>query len=112
MNLYAEYIKEREGIDLLEKDYGFCTYSIVSDINSIYLIDTYVKKDKRREGFASKFFDEVIEIGKDSGCCKIIGGFCLSTNGWQKGKNVLKANGFKYLSKDKNTNMIFVFKEI
>lgn len=112
MELYAEYIKEREGIDLVKKDYGFCTYSIVEEINSVYLVDAYIRKERRREGLASSFFNQIIELGKDSGCDRIIGSFCLSTNGWKKGKQVLKSNGFKYLSKDKKTNMIFVFKEI
>jgi len=110
MQLYKDYIKEREEMDILEKEYGFCTYKIINDY--IYLADIYIKKDQRRKNLASLFINEVEEIGKLNKCNFILGGFCLDTNNWSTGKALLKNNGFIYFKKQKRTNMIYTVKEL
>ena len=111
MELYAEYIKEREGIEIIVKDYGFCTYKIMTD-DIIYLADIYIKKDKRRNKLTTPLVDEVAQIGRDSGCRLMMGSFCIDTNNWKAGKSLVKSLGFKYYEKQKKTNMIYVIKEI
>lgn len=110
MLLYAEYIKEREGMNLIEKQYGFCTYKIINEY--IYLADIYIKKDERRKGLTKVLVNEVEEIGKNNDCTFILGSFCLDTNNWKSGKALVKALGFKYFKKQRKTNMIYVSKEI
>jgi len=110
MKLYAEYIKEREGLSLIEKDYGFCTYVVVNDY--IYIVDIYIKKDKRNKRLAEDLTNEVIELGRELDCKYVMGSFCLDTKNWKVGKAFVKSQGFKYLNKDKKNNMIFVSKEI
>ena len=110
MELYAEYLKEREGISIIVKDFGFCSYKIIDDY--IYLVDIYIKKEKRRTGLAKDFIEEVSDIGKENNCNSILGGFCLDTINWKGGKTLLKHCGFKYFEKQQKTNMIFVIKEL
>jgi len=110
MLLYAEYIKEREGMELIEKEYGFCTYKVINEY--IYLADIYIKKDQRMKGLAKALTDEVEEIGKNNKCNFILGSFCLDTNNWKSGKALVKSLGFKYFEKQRKTNMIYVSKEL
>jgi len=110
MELYAEYIKEREGMDLIEKEYGFCTYKVINEY--IYLADIYIKKEMRKNNLARVLTNEVEAIGIDNNCKFILGSFCLDTNNWRSGKALVKSLGFKYYEKQKKTNMIYVIKEI
>jgi len=110
MELYAAYIKEREGMDLIEKDYGFCTYKIINDY--IYLADMFITKENRKNDLTRVLLEEVTSVGKNNDCKFVLGSFCLDTNNWQSGKALVKALGFKFFEKQKKTNMIYVIKEI
>ena len=63
--MYPAYLKEREGVDVLEKPYGFATYKFRE--NDCYIVDIYVTPEKRRLGLASQLADEISEIARASG---------------------------------------------
>lgn len=73
-SLYAQYIKAREGIDIVEWADGFATYKIQED--SIYLRDLFVESRSRSRGIAARLADHVCAIGKKAGCKKLIGSVC------------------------------------
>jgi len=110
MNLYAEYIKERENKDLIEKDYGFCTYEILGQY--VYLADVYVSKDERQKGLCKDLVEEVVRIGKENGCKHILTSFCLKATNWEISKKVIKQCGFKFHRKDKVNKIIYTIMEI
>ncbi len=110
MNLYAEYLKERENKELLEKEFGFCVYEILGQY--MYLSDVYVTKDNRKKGLCKKLVDEVVSIGKEKNCKYILTSFCLKANNWEISRKVIRQCGFKFYRKDKNNKMIYTIMEI
>jgi GNAT superfamily N-acetyltransferase len=69
MNLYFEYIKEREGTEGIQFNDGFITYRIVDD--ECYIADMFVKKESRQSGIASKMISKIEEIAKEKNCKSI-----------------------------------------
>ncbi len=92
MSLYGEYIKERQGDDILEVDEGFATYRFV-DAETVYLVDIYVKPDARKYGHAAKLADTIASIAKQRGCKYMIGTVALGLKGSTDSLKVLLAYG-------------------
>jgi GNAT superfamily N-acetyltransferase len=66
MSLWSEYIREREGHEVIEEGWGFIEYSVAAPVCMIHSI--YIREDRRNEGLASQLADRVAEIGRDQGC--------------------------------------------
>lgn len=95
-NLYAEYIKERENRETIEKPWGFITYSIdgeLCDIDSVYVVPEY-----RRSKAASTLADEVVEIAKAKGCKTLVGYVDPEANNAHASIQVQFGYGFKFHS--------------
>lgn len=71
MSLFAEYLKEREGKEVLETEVGFAIYSFNG--TECYLSDIFVRAGLRRSGAATELADEVSERARIAGC-KILSG--------------------------------------
>ncbi len=78
-SMYAEYVKERTGDDVIETEKGFATYRFMEP-KTVYLIDIYVKPEFRIKGVASDIADMVMELAKIQGCTKMIGSVVPSAN--------------------------------
>lgn len=103
-SLYAMYVYEREGKQIIESDRGFLTYSFFED--KCYLENLFVHPDFRKTHEASKMADKVAEIAKTKGCKKLIGSVTPSTRGSDDSIKVLQAYGFKLES---STNNFIIF---
>jgi predicted GNAT family acetyltransferase len=57
MKLWAKYIKEREGKEIIEHDYGFAVYKI-NEEKTCYIEHIYVDDDFRGKGLASVLCEE------------------------------------------------------
>lgn len=108
MSLYADYIKEREGIDTLEVDGGFATYNIEGD--SCYIINIYTIPEMRKTGLASQMADQIAGKAKLAGCRYLLGSVDPRTNGATESMKVLLAYGFKL--QGLNGPLIFFSKEL
>lgn len=65
-SLYSEHIKEREGFEIVETDFGFASYKYYDQ--ECYIRDVYIKPEFRRSRQASKLLDTIQTIAKSSGC--------------------------------------------
>lgn len=108
MSLYSEYLKEREGKEILECPSGFATYRILG--NECYLVDIYVKPEFRKEHVARAMADQVAELAKGAGCKWLTGSVSPNANGAHTSLLVLIAYGMKLLRSDKD--IIFLGKEL
>lgn len=95
MELYAQYIKEREGRDVIVKRWGFISYLIdaansVCDIDSIFIVAEF-----RRDKAGSTLADEVVEIAKARGCTILQGYNDPETEGSTISMKAMLAYGFK-----------------
>ncbi len=93
-NLYKNYLKEREGLEVLENELGFCTYKYRED-NSCYIQDIYVVPNRRKSGIASQLADTVAKEAKAKGYNILIGSVDFKANLAKQNDQVLKAYGMK-----------------
>lgn len=93
LSLYGQYIKEREGKSILEKDYGFATYVINGQ--ECYIEDIYVVPEMRKKHVASELANEVVEIAKAKGCTVLTGTVSPTAKGATESLKVLLAYGFQ-----------------
>lgn len=108
MSLYAEYVKDRLGKEIIESDKGFVVYSFEKD--SVYISDVHISKEYRRSGEASKFGDIITDIAKSKGYKTLLGSVQPSTKNSTESIQMLLAYGFKL---DSSTNdFIILRKEI
>ena len=70
MSHYAEYIKEREGYEIIENDDGFASFCQIN--NSVYLRDVYVMPEKRMFGVGKSFVSVAEQWGREKGLDYII----------------------------------------
>ncbi len=108
MSLYAQYIKEREGKEIVEDNQGFATYTFVHD--GVYIQDLFVHPDFRQKGAASRYADQIAEIAKSKGYSKMYGSVCLSAKSCDDSLKVLQAYGFKLAHYD--GGLLFMVKEL
>lgn len=108
MSLYAEYLKEREGFDILEMPEGYATYKITG--NECYLRDLYVRSTVRNKGTATSMADTICSIAKEFGCKWLIGSVSpAASHSTESVKHLLNYN-MKLLKSEKD--MIYFIKEL
>lgn len=107
IDLYEEYIYERESARLLHNEYGFIKYKIDKDICLVG--DMYIK-DNYRNLYTKKLIDELAVIAKESGCTLFEAHVHLDTANPQLSLKACLAYGF--IPTNANQNTIYLYKEI
>ena len=105
---YAQYVFEREGKYVLEKDYGFASYKIKDD--ALLIQDMYVVPESRNQKKSFELADELSEIAKNKGCKYLLAGVSPQAVGATHSMLVQIRYGFKLLGCE--PNMIWFKKEI
>lgn len=104
--LYAKYIKEREGAEVIENENGFVTYKIVK--NECFLINIF--SEKRQNGCARDLIDLLTQEAIDHKCD------CITANVYLSDPNVTITTifalklGFKIVTA--NNNVLLIVKEV
>lgn len=70
MSLFAEYIKEREGLDTIENENGFISFAIRSDL--CFVRDLFIKKTARQLGYARMLYGQLLRLARDAKCSKLV----------------------------------------
>ena len=105
MQLYAEYIKEREDADIVYDDHGFMSYKTEDSV--VLILDAYTKKECRGKGKTKEFLNRIIE---KTNCNKVICTTDINANGQQMSENVILALGFE--KKNKLDSKIYYLMEM
>lgn len=100
-SLYAQYMKEREDIDIIEKDNGYCTYKELGE-DGLWIIDIFVEKDYRRTRLCYKMADEVAVIAKEKGLKYLYGSVDPKTNGATASMRMILNYGYEVYMLDEN----------
>lgn len=108
MSLFADYIQERLGKEVIEDEDAFVTYFFQEDY--VYVEDVYTRPESRRQGKIYKMVDKVAAIAKEKGYSKMLGSVVPSANNSTASLHVLLNYGFKLYSSDRN--IIYFTKEI
>lgn len=101
--MYAKYIKEREGKEIIEDEYGYATFAMFPD--HCYVEDVFVLPEFRKSGYASGYIDKVCEIMKTRNIRKIFVSVDPRANGSTESMKIILAYGFKLHASE--TNMIY-----
>ncbi len=78
-SLYAKYIKEREGAEIIELDEGFLSFQTSGE--ECFLKDLFILPEFRKEHVGARLVDELEKIGKERGCKIITGVICPAAQG-------------------------------
>lgn len=93
MDMFAEYIKERENKSVYQTEHGFAVYQISG--TECYIQDIFIKEQSRNKDNAREIADAVCEIAKSNGCKTLTGTVAPSLNGSTKSLGMLLHYGFK-----------------
>ena len=104
MKLYADYIKEREGLELVNDDHCFLTYK--RDEEDIIVFDIYSDKEVRGTGHMLEFCKSFYDCMKKEGVKNAYGMTDISTNGWKNSERLLLKYGFKFIGIDPNNENV------
>jgi hypothetical protein len=107
LNLYAQYIKEREDREIIVLEHGFATYKKLNP-ETYYLVDMFVEKVYRRTNIAWDLNNIICDIAKKDGALNIITSICTDAAGVTESMAVILAGGFKYSST--SGNMLYFIK--
>ncbi len=108
MSLFAEYVAERLGDEIIENDKSFVTYRYLNDNKSVYIVDIYVKPEYRKSKIASHLADEVVRIAKGKGATELIGTVSPAANNATDSLKVLLGYGMHL---DSANEQVIVFKK-
>lgn len=90
MKMYIDYMKEREGADVIATDKGFVAYKI--DFPYCLIMDVFIKKEFRRTKHCYFLADQVFDICKQAGLEAV---YC-QTDDRAKGSDISKMAIEKY----------------
>lgn len=92
-SLYGEYIKAREGFEIIEFPFGFASYKV----NGIecYIRDVYIVPEMRKQGAASILCDTIKTKAKELNCKCLITSVCPSANDSTESLKAVLGYGFK-----------------
>lgn len=107
-SLYGEYIKERDGHEILELQDGFITYEISNEV--CYIVEIYIRPHLRRAKIGSTLADTVVGIAKKRGCTILYGSVSLETKDPTSSTKALLGYGFKI--HNYSQNLLWFTKEI
>lgn len=105
MELYAQYIKEREDFDMIYDENFFITYKKYED-ETVFVADMFSSKEVRGLGLMVEFCNKFTSSLKEEGYKVVYGQTDESTNGWEYSDKLLRKYGFKYMGKDPDNNKL------
>lgn len=79
MELYREYIKERENSNLLVNENGWLSYKVNGQ--ECFIVDMFIKKESRGTGLLDKMISDLKDIALLSQCEIIVANIHLNDKG-------------------------------
>lgn len=98
MKMYRDYLKERLGDELVEREEGFASYRYIDNGSSVYIVDLYVRPDFRKTKIASQMADEIVRIAKEKGCKTLVGTVSSSAKNATDSIKVLLGYGMSFFA--------------
>lgn len=101
MQLYRKYIKEREGLELITRPYGFLSYAIRQEPQlHLFIADYFVEPESRRNGLAYKMADEAFKIAKNENVPIALCQCDRKAIGYEIARKSIENYGFKLVNDD------------
>jgi GNAT superfamily N-acetyltransferase len=107
MELWAEYIEERENAHVIYNDHGFITYKNESD-TEVLICDFYVKPRYRKSGVADDLYKQMLSLEKP----KIV--YATSdrdSKNWEAAHGFITHYGFKEVEELTDGSLVYYRRE-
>lgn len=112
--MYENYLREREGKDILKHDHGFTIYGHNcvpgADFPHVYISDNWVEPSFRKSGIAREMADQICKDAKNRGFGILLGSVDVNAKSSHESLLVLIAYGMRLYTISGNT--IFMSKEL
>lgn len=105
MSLYADFIKETFGKDIIEDDDGFATFLIVK--KECYVENVYVRPEARKSTHSFHYVDQIVEKAKAQGCRYLLTTVNKRISTPERSKHVILKYGFMPYSEDDDCEVFF-----
>lgn len=92
-SLYAQYVKERENLEMIENEHGFLTYRLEND--RLFISDIFVTKDKRKSNIAAEMIDRMYQHALEMGIKEAYAHADLNTLNWKDSVDFMEKCGGK-----------------
>ncbi len=102
MNMYEQYIKERENLEVIKTEKGFIVYRI--DFPSCMINDCFVVKGARNERHGTFLTNQVFEICKQAGVKTVYCNTDERANGYDLSVHSIESFGFEHCLRSGNIN--------
>ena len=109
-NYFPAYLKEYQGQEYLETDFGFVTYKIIPETQTIFAPTVFVDKAYRKGGYGRDLMDEVSDIGRDADCRVLLGMVQMDYKGKETSLMAALSYGMKIVSS--SATEIYLSKEL
>jgi GNAT superfamily N-acetyltransferase len=96
--MWADYIKETFGKEMLQTEYGFATFYIVPETTVCYIEDIYVIPELRKSKIGSELEAEITIWAKERKCTELMGSVNLTITTPERSMAVLISRGYKLTS--------------
>lgn len=98
MKMYRDYLKERLGDELLEREEGFATYRFTAELGfpAVYIVDIYVRPDFRKTKVASEMADQIVAIARTRNFSRLIGSVSFESKNQTDSIKVLLGYGMEF----------------
>ena len=96
--MWADYIKETFGKEMLQTEYGFATFYIVPETTVCYIEDIYVIPKLRETKKGAYLETEIIKWAKERKCTELLGSVNLNIATPERSIAVLISRGYKLTS--------------
>ena len=112
MSLYADYLKEREGLETIESAAGdgFLTYTVTEEY--LYIVDIYTKPEARRTGAATKLEAMAAAVARSCGLSHLMGSVALNVEGVAVSLKMMINRGYTFQSFNAEKQIMYFLKGI
>jgi GNAT superfamily N-acetyltransferase len=106
--LYATYIKDRRGLEILENEFGFLTYKFAGE--ECFIAEMCIDPRKRTAGHGRSLVSQLEEMAKAAGCKYVSANIDINSGG---ANTILLASLLcGYEVRASNGNALLVIKEL
>lgn len=99
MELYADYMREREGVYVIYTEDCFLSYKFLTD-EEVFICDIYSRPSVRGEGKMLQLGKQFLEDMKERNVKVVYGTTVTTTNGWENSDRLLRKFGAIFSGKD------------
>lgn len=112
LSMLAAYYRERQGLEVLETEWGFCAWQYKPELSAAYIVEIYVIPDCRKDGVARAMADCVAVEARERGCGWLYGSVAPAARGATASLKVLLAYGMEVCGIDHQQGLVMFRKEL